>query len=98
MSIDISGIKDGQRKMWTIGDYPELARTLTGVAEVIVARAGVGAGVSLLDVATGAGNVAIPAALGGSTVTGLDLTAPLGDLRQRGARRPAGARRARRHP
>jgi ubiquinone/menaquinone biosynthesis C-methylase UbiE len=74
MSIDVSGIKDGQRKMWTIGDYPELARTLAGVAETILARADVGAGVSLLDVATGAGNVAIPAALAGATVTGLDLT------------------------
>jgi SAM-dependent methyltransferase len=74
MSIDVSGIKEGQRKMWTIGDYPDIARTLTGVAETILARADAGSGVSLLDVATGAGNVAIPAALGGASVTGLDLT------------------------
>jgi hypothetical protein len=40
MSIDVSGIKDGQRKMWTTGDYPDIARTLTGVAETILARAG----------------------------------------------------------
>jgi SAM-dependent methyltransferase len=74
MSIDVSGIKEGQRKMWTVGDYPDIARTLTGVAETILARAEVGPGVSLLDVATGAGNVAIPAALAGAGVTGLDLT------------------------
>ncbi len=30
MSIDVSGIKEGQRKMWTIGDYPDIARTLLG--------------------------------------------------------------------
>ncbi len=74
MSIDVSGFKEGQRKMWTIGDYPEIARTLTGAAETIVDRAEVGPGVSLLDVATGAGNVAVPAALAGADVTGLDLT------------------------
>jgi SAM-dependent methyltransferase len=74
MSIDVSGIKDGQRKMWTIGDYPDIARTLAGVAAAILERADAGSGVSLLDVATGAGNVAIPAALGGASVTGLDLT------------------------
>ncbi|MGC2372620.1 MAG: methyltransferase domain-containing protein [Solirubrobacteraceae bacterium] len=74
MSIDVSGIKEGQRNMWTIGDYPDIARTLTGVAETILARAEAGPGVSLLDVATGAGNVAIPAALAGADVTGLDLT------------------------
>jgi SAM-dependent methyltransferase len=86
MSIDVSGIKDGQRKMWTIGDYPDIARTLTGVAETILARAEAGQGVSLLDVATGAGNVAIPAALGGASVTGLDLTPRLLEVaRQRAA-------------
>jgi ubiquinone/menaquinone biosynthesis C-methylase UbiE len=74
MSIDVSGIKDGQRMMWTIGDYPDIARMLTGVAETILARADARPGMSFLDVATGAGNVAIPAALGGASVTGLDLT------------------------
>lgn len=77
MSIDVSGIKDGQRKMWTIGDYPDIARTIAGVAETILARADVGPGVGLLDVATGTGNVAIPAALSGASVTGLDLTPKL---------------------
>jgi ubiquinone/menaquinone biosynthesis C-methylase UbiE len=77
MSIDVSGIKDGQRRMWTAGDYPDIARTITGAAEAILARADAGPGVSLLDVATGTGNVAIPAALGGASVTGLDLTPKL---------------------
>jgi SAM-dependent methyltransferase len=74
MSIDVNGIKEGQRKMWTIGDYPDIARTITGVAETILERADAGPGVSILDVATGTGNVAIPAALSGASVTGLDLT------------------------
>jgi SAM-dependent methyltransferase len=74
VSIDINAIKDGQRKMWTIGDYPDMARSLQGAAKTIVERCELSAGVSLLDVATGAGNVAIPAAAAGATVTGLDLT------------------------
>ncbi len=74
MSIDVSGIKEGQRRMWTAGDYPEIARTITSAADVVVERAQPGPGVSLLDVATGSGNVAIPAAGAGANVTGLDLT------------------------
>jgi ubiquinone/menaquinone biosynthesis C-methylase UbiE len=77
MSIDVSGIKNGQRMMWTAGDYPDLARTIEGVAELVVERADASAGEALLDVATGSGNVAIPAALGGAKVTGLDLTPKL---------------------
>jgi len=77
MSIDVSGIKEGQRMMWTAGDYPDLARTIEGVAELVVERAGAGPGQALLDVATGSGNVAIPAALGGAQVIGLDLTPKL---------------------
>lgn len=74
MDIDVSGIKEGQRRMWTVGDYPEIARTIATAAELVVERAGAAAGLSLLDVATGSGNVAIPAAQAGSSVTGLDLT------------------------
>jgi SAM-dependent methyltransferase len=77
MSIDVSGIKNGQRMMWTAGDYPDLARTIEGVAELVVERADAAGGETLLDVATGSGNVAIPAALRGAKVTGLDLTPKL---------------------
>ena len=77
MSIDVSGIKEGQRMMWTAGDYPDLARTIESVAELVVERAGAAPGQALLDVATGSGNVAIPAALAGARVTGLDLTPKL---------------------
>jgi SAM-dependent methyltransferase len=77
MSIDVSAIKEGQRKMWSAGDYPDIARTIEEVAEVLVERVGAGPGDDLLDVGTGSGNVAIPAALTGASVTGLDLTPEL---------------------
>jgi SAM-dependent methyltransferase len=77
MSIDVSGIKQGQRTMWTAGDYPEVARRIESVGEYVAERAGAGPGVELLDVATGSGNVSIPAAQAGAKVTGLDLTPKL---------------------
>ncbi len=77
MSIDVSGIKQGQRMMWASGDYPEISRMIASVAELLVERVGAAPGVELLDVATGSGNVALAAARAGATVTGLDLTPEL---------------------
>jgi len=68
MSIDVSGIKAGQKMMWSTGDYPDLAHTIEEVAEVVVEQVGVAPGDEMLDVATGSGNVAIPAALLGASV------------------------------
>ncbi len=77
MSIDVSGIKEGQKAMWTAGDYGEVAQRIVPVGEYVAERAGAGAGVELLDVATGTGNVSVPAAQAGAKVTGLDLTPKL---------------------
>jgi SAM-dependent methyltransferase len=86
MSIDVSRFKQGQKAMWTAGDYPQVARRIESVAEQLVASVGAAAGLKLLDVATGTGNVAIPAAQAGAQVTGLDLTPKLLEIaRQRAA-------------
>jgi SAM-dependent methyltransferase len=77
MSIDVEGIKQGQRAMWASGDYPQIALRISAVGELLVERLGAGPGIEMLDVATGAGNVAIPAARAGAKVTGLDLTPEL---------------------
>jgi SAM-dependent methyltransferase len=77
MSIDVSGIKRGQRMMWAQGDYPEISRMIAGVAELLVESVGAAPGLELLDVATGSGNVALAAARAGAAVTGLDLTPEL---------------------
>ena len=87
MSIDVSGIKEGQKTMWTVGDYPEIATRIEGVAELLVQRVGAGPGLEMLDVATGSGNVAVPAARAGAKVTGLDLTPKLLEVAARGAPR-----------
>jgi SAM-dependent methyltransferase len=77
VSIDVGAIKQGQRAMWASGDYPEVARRIESVAELLAQRVGAGAGVRMLDVATGSGNVALAGARAGADVIGLDLTPEL---------------------
>jgi SAM-dependent methyltransferase len=85
LSIDVSGFKQGQRAMWSTGNYPEVARRIETVAELLAERVGAGPGLQLLDVATGSGNVAIAAARAGADVTGLDLTPELLEAARRRA-------------
>ena len=87
MSIDVSGFKEGQKAMWTAGDYGQVAERIASVGAYVAERAGAGPGVELLDVATGTGNVSIPAAQAGANVTALDLTPKL--LAEQGERAKA---------
>jgi ubiquinone/menaquinone biosynthesis C-methylase UbiE len=77
MSLDVGDFKQRQKAMWTAGDYAKVAERIASVGEYVAERAGSGAGIELLDVATGSGNVAVPAAQAGARVTGLDLTPKL---------------------
>ncbi len=82
MGIDVAGFKQGQKAMWTAGDYPNIAKRIYSVGEYVAERAGAKPGVELLDVATGSGNVSIAAAKLGASVTGLDLTPKLLDAQR----------------
>lgn len=77
--------KQGQRKMWSTGDFPTIATTIQGASDVTIDRLGVESGQDLLDVATGSGNAAIPAALAGARVVGLDQVPELLEAAQRRA-------------
>jgi SAM-dependent methyltransferase len=77
MSATFDEFKQRQRAMWAAGDYPTLSEQIAGVGEVLVERAGVTAGIRVLDVACGTGNAALPAARTGAEVTGLDLVPEL---------------------
>jgi ubiquinone/menaquinone biosynthesis C-methylase UbiE len=63
--------------MWASGDYPQVARRIESVAELLAQRAGAAPGMRMLDVATGSGNVALAGARACAEVTGLDLTPEL---------------------
>jgi SAM-dependent methyltransferase len=65
---------DLQRHMWTIGDYPTIAKHLHPISVDVVDTVDPRPGETLLDVAVGDGNSAILAAHRGALVTGIDLT------------------------
>ena len=73
-------LKARHRALWALGDYPRVAAEVVHpLGPVLVAAAGVGAGDTVLDVAAGSGNAAIPAARLGARVTASDLTPELLD-------------------
>jgi SAM-dependent methyltransferase len=64
--------------MWASGDYPSMVETfLLPLGPRLVDACGIGAGMSVLDVAAGTGNASIPAAHRGANVTASDLTPEL---------------------
>lgn len=65
---------EAQQRIWTIGDYPVIARHLLPISIDTVAALGIGRGDEVLDVGVGTGNAAVEAARRGAHVTGIDLT------------------------
>jgi ubiquinone/menaquinone biosynthesis C-methylase UbiE len=66
------------RAMWALGDYALMAEELMApLGPILVAAAGIGPGVRVLDVAAGSGNISLPAAAAGATVVSTDLTPEL---------------------
>jgi SAM-dependent methyltransferase len=71
-------LKKKHRAMWASGDYPEMVETfLLPLGPRLVAACGIGPGQRVLDVASGTGNAAIPAAKTGADVVASDLTPEL---------------------
>jgi SAM-dependent methyltransferase len=75
--LDVDELKQRQRAMWALGDYPSVAEQIAEVGPRAVEAAAVSGDDTVLDVACGAGNATIPAAKTGATATGLDLTPEL---------------------
>jgi SAM-dependent methyltransferase len=74
----IDQLKAAHRATWDSGDYADVAdRFVTALGRSALERAELAPGAEVLDVATGSGNAAIPAALAGAKVTGLDLAPSL---------------------
>ena len=85
-------LKQRQRQMWASGDYPSVAERIGAVGKDVVEAADVGPDMDVLDVAAGAGNASLPAAVAGARVTASDLTP---ELFEAGRRRTAAPCRAR---
>jgi SAM-dependent methyltransferase len=77
------GLESKHRTLWAMGDYTTVAtEVVSPLGPVLVQASGIGAGDRVLDVAAGAGNAAIPAALTGANVVASDLVP---ELLERGA-------------
>ena len=61
------------RSVWTAGDFLPIAHSFAPGAEEFIARLALRPGESVLDVACGTGNLAIPAARAGARVSGIDI-------------------------
>jgi SAM-dependent methyltransferase len=76
-ALQLDEFKTRQRAVWDTGEYSALSPYIADVGELVVARATIEPGMSVLDVACGTGNAARPAARAGAHVIGLDLTPKL---------------------
>lgn len=66
--------KESTKRMWSLGDYREMAALLEPAAEAVAEASEITSGMEVLDVAAGNGNFAIAAARRGARVTASDLT------------------------
>ncbi len=78
--------RERARATWAAGDFDAIAERIWSVGDDLVERVGVSAGQRAIDVACGTGNAAIPAAVAGAEVTGLDITPELFEDGRRRAR------------
>ena len=76
----LQGLKARQKATWESGDFGQVARVIMPAAEDFVSHLPLRAGMRVLDVACGTGNVALAAARRGCLTQGLDFASNL--LRQ----------------
>jgi 2-polyprenyl-3-methyl-5-hydroxy-6-metoxy-1,4-benzoquinol methylase len=77
MTPEMQGLKTRLKAVWMAGDYGVFAKYLEPGALEFLARLAVAPGTRMLDVACGAGQIAIPAARAGARVTGVDIATNL---------------------
>lgn len=70
---ELTALKTKLRATWIAGDFGQIARFYASQAEDFIRRLDLKPGMNVLDVACGTGNLAIPAAKTGATVTGVDI-------------------------
>jgi SAM-dependent methyltransferase len=71
------GLNERVRATWTAGDFGRIAVGYESGAAEFVTRLGIRPGERVLDVACGTGNLALPAARAGASVTGIDIAPAL---------------------
>ena len=70
---ELAALKTRLRATWIAGDFAQIAKSYVRGAEAFVKKLNLKPGMKVLDVACGAGNLALPAARAGAVVTGVDI-------------------------
>lgn len=65
------------KELWEKGDFTRVAATMRASGDAFVESLGVTEGLDVLDVGSGDGTTAVPAAQRGANVLGVDISAPL---------------------
>ena len=73
----MESLKTRIKSMWMAGDFGQIANVIQTAADDFIDRLELKPGDRVLDVACGTGNLAIPAARKGATVTGVDIATNL---------------------
>ncbi len=79
MTPEMETLKSKLRATSIAGDFGQIAKSIAKGGEEFVARLSLKPGMKVLDVACGTGNLAIPAARTGATVSGIDIAPNLID-------------------
>jgi SAM-dependent methyltransferase len=87
LTPELETLKTKLRSTWIAGDFGEIARLYPRGAEEFVKRLGIKPGMKVLDVACGTGNTALPEALLGGHVTGVDIAPNLLEQAKENAKR-----------
>src|SRR5262249_5827187 len=74
---DIQSIKARQKSTWESGDFGQVAKFITPIAEQFMAGIDLQPGTKVLDAACGTGNLAVLAARRGCITSGLDIASNL---------------------
>jgi SAM-dependent methyltransferase len=73
MTPELETLKARLKATWSAGDFGQIAKSTAAGAEEFIQRLALQPGMKVLDVACGSGNLALPAARAGATVTGIDI-------------------------
>ena len=72
-STDLVQQVNPNKQLWEKGDFTQIAATMRESGEALVAKLGITAGMKVLDLGCGDGTTAIPAAMVGAEVLGVDI-------------------------
>ncbi len=73
MTPELEALKSKLKATWSAGDFGQIAKSTARGAAEFIERLHLQPGMKVLDVACGSGNLALPAARTGASVTGVDI-------------------------